>query len=111
VFPLNLYARVRTFLCINCTRDRGCSAHPVFPAPFSWRGKRNCKPRAQKLSREREGLRMWRILRDGAGAPPQDDGRMVRRRQRVRAQSARRLAIPVAAPGVMGSCAPCAIAH
>src|SRR6185312_14643979 len=22
----------------NCTRDRGCSAHPVFPAPSDWRG-------------------------------------------------------------------------
>jgi hypothetical protein len=32
VFPLNLYARVRFFIYL-CTRDRGCSAHPVFPAP------------------------------------------------------------------------------
>src|SRR6266702_6238835 len=30
--PLNLYARVR-FFAQFCTRDRGCSAHPVFPAP------------------------------------------------------------------------------
>ena len=30
--PLDLYARVRTSLC-HCTRDRGCSAHPVFPVP------------------------------------------------------------------------------
>ena len=30
--PLDLYARVRTSLC-HCTRDLGCSAHPVFPAP------------------------------------------------------------------------------
>src|ERR1700680_2932149 len=30
--PLNLYARVRFFVPF-CTRDRGCSAHPVFPAP------------------------------------------------------------------------------
>src|SRR5437899_9794089 len=27
-----LYARVRT-PCAHCTRDRGCSAHPAFPAP------------------------------------------------------------------------------
>ena len=33
MFPLNLYARVRISLSIKCTRDRGCSAHPVFPAP------------------------------------------------------------------------------
>ena len=31
-FPLNLYARVR-FLCASSARDRGCSAHPAFPAP------------------------------------------------------------------------------
>jgi hypothetical protein len=30
--PLNLYARVRFFVHF-CTRDRGCSAHPAFPAP------------------------------------------------------------------------------
>ena len=35
--PLDLYARVRTSLC-HCTRDRGCSAHPVFPAPSHFRG-------------------------------------------------------------------------
>jgi hypothetical protein len=35
--PLNLYARVRFFVHV-CTRDRGCSAHPAFPAPsFSLR--------------------------------------------------------------------------
>ena len=34
--PLNLYARVR-FRCLFCTRDRGCSAHPAFPAPSSSR--------------------------------------------------------------------------
>ena len=34
--PLNLYARVR-FLYPFCTRDRGCSAHPAFPAPSNLR--------------------------------------------------------------------------
>src|SRR3982074_2896009 len=29
---LYLYARVRV-LCTYCTRDRGCSKHPAFPAP------------------------------------------------------------------------------
>src|SRR4051794_8287437 len=35
--PLHLYARVH-FLCARRTRDRGCSAHPAFPAPsdFFW---------------------------------------------------------------------------
>ena len=37
MFPLNLYARVRVFVR-NCTRDRGCSAHPVFPAPSVFEG-------------------------------------------------------------------------
>jgi hypothetical protein len=35
--PLNLYARVRFFVHF-CTRDRGCSAHPAFPAPSFCRG-------------------------------------------------------------------------
>jgi hypothetical protein len=25
-------------LCANCTRDRGCSEHPVFPAPSDFKG-------------------------------------------------------------------------
>jgi hypothetical protein len=37
VFPLNLYARVR-FCYLICTRDRGCSAHPVFAAPSVFSG-------------------------------------------------------------------------
>ena len=32
MFSAALYARVR-FLLPFCTRDRGCSAHPAFPAP------------------------------------------------------------------------------
>src|SRR3954453_8623428 len=32
------------FVCANRTRDRGCSKHPVFPAPSKfWRDKRRCK--------------------------------------------------------------------
>src|SRR6202011_3831665 len=39
--PLNLYARVRFFVHF-CTRDRGCSAHPAFPAPScSFRGRQS----------------------------------------------------------------------
>ncbi len=37
---LNLYARVRFFVHV-CTRDRGCSAHPAFPAPSSYRGRQS----------------------------------------------------------------------
>ena len=36
VLRLYLYARVRNSLH-HCTRDRGCSKHPAFPAPSSWR--------------------------------------------------------------------------
>jgi hypothetical protein len=36
--PLNLYARVRFFVQF-CTRDRGCSVHPAFPAPSSFGAK------------------------------------------------------------------------
>src|SRR3981189_1578476 len=30
---------VCAFLVAHCTRDRGCSAHPVFPAPSVFEGK------------------------------------------------------------------------
>jgi len=50
--PLDLYARVRTS-CAHCTRDRGCSAHPVFPAPSRWRERNFSKPRAQGVARRR----------------------------------------------------------
>src|SRR5258707_1168451 len=29
---------VCVFLCTSCTRDRGCSAHPAFPAPSVFKG-------------------------------------------------------------------------
>src|SRR5664279_2107472 len=32
---------VCAFLCASCTRDRGCSAHPVFPAPSLFKRVRN----------------------------------------------------------------------
>src|SRR5687768_8020979 len=32
---------VCAFLCALCTRDRGCSAHPAFPAPSILRGTTN----------------------------------------------------------------------
>ena len=37
--PLNLYARGR-LSCATSLRDRGCSAHPVFPAPSDIQGAR-----------------------------------------------------------------------
>jgi len=54
--PLDLYARARTSLC-HCTRDRGCSAHPVFPAPSLFRG-----TRAVASARGARRLRAWRCV-------------------------------------------------
>jgi len=46
---------VCAFFVRNCTRDRGCSAHPVFPAPSDFRGRqRRCKPRADHAARSRK---------------------------------------------------------
>ena len=37
---------------LYCTRDRGCSAHPAFPAPSNFRGaERFAKPRAHRVAR------------------------------------------------------------
>src|ERR1700712_2319108 len=42
---------VCVFVCAFGTRDRGCSAHPVFPAPFDFNeGKRICKTRAKRAA-------------------------------------------------------------
>ena len=43
---------VCAFFCAHCTRDRGCSAHPVFPAPSAClEGQGPCKPRAHRAAR------------------------------------------------------------
>jgi hypothetical protein len=48
-----LYARVRLYH-FDGTRDRGCSVHPAFPAPFDWRGREvDGKPRAPHAARSR----------------------------------------------------------
>ena len=45
---------VCAFLCATCTRDRGCSVHPAFPAPSVWRVRKfDGKPRAQCAARMR----------------------------------------------------------
>jgi hypothetical protein len=49
---LYLYARVRISLH-SCTRGRGCSKHPAFPAP-SFEGRNFSKPRAQRAARRRD---------------------------------------------------------
>ena len=62
-YPLDLYARVRTFLC-HCTRDRGCSAHPVFPAPsHAGGGKRPVTTRARRAAGTRWHIRVPGLIR------------------------------------------------
>ena len=64
MLPPNLYARVR-ISTTHCTRDLGCGAHPVFPAPSKFlEGKRDANL-GQNMSRDRE-LTSLPILR---GAP------------------------------------------
>jgi len=46
---------VCAFLVRNCTRDRGCSVHPVFPAPSLFRRDNDAKL-GRKMSRERETI-------------------------------------------------------
>ena len=48
---------VCAFTCASCTRDRGCSAHPAFPAPSAFEGKGSSKTRAQCAARTRNCIR------------------------------------------------------
>jgi len=50
-----LYARVQPFSTIR-TRDRGCSAHPAFPAPSGFGGRKLPANLGRNASREREGV-------------------------------------------------------
>src|ERR1700722_10038112 len=43
---------VCVFFAQVCTRDRGCSAHPAFPAPSDWRGREINEYLAQKTCGE-----------------------------------------------------------
>jgi hypothetical protein len=45
---------VCAFFVRKCTRDRGCSAHPVFPAPSVFERANNDASLGQNVSRERE---------------------------------------------------------
>ena len=48
---------VCAFLVRNCTRDRGCSVHPVFPAPSNFRGGTTDDAKlGRKMSREGETI-------------------------------------------------------
>ena len=54
---------VCAFLRTYCTRDRGCSKHPAFPAPSFW-AKRFAKP-GRNAPREGEGVCPTVIAEDG----------------------------------------------
>src|SRR6266536_3294005 len=45
---------VCAFFCATCTRDRGCSVHPAFPAPSLLRGRQRFAKLGQNMPRERE---------------------------------------------------------
>jgi hypothetical protein len=47
---------VCAFLCTHCTRDRGCSVHPAFPAPSIFGEGSLSKPRAQCVARMRSHI-------------------------------------------------------
>ena len=50
--------------CAHCTRDRGCSAHPVFPAPSHSRGgKRPGTTRARRAARTRWYIHSCDLIR------------------------------------------------
>src|SRR5438045_491447 len=50
--PAALYARVPPFAVCIGTRDRGCSKHPVFPAPSDWRGQEVISQTSGAMRRE-----------------------------------------------------------
>src|SRR3954468_12061715 len=49
--------------CARCTRDRGCSAHPVFPAPSDWRGRERMANLGRNEPREGEFMSINVIAR------------------------------------------------
>ena len=65
--PLNLYARVR-FFAQFCTRDRGCSAHPAFPAPSDFMARNFWANLGRIESREREVM-SEKVIEHGRATP------------------------------------------
>src|SRR5882672_7571664 len=59
--------------CAHCTRDRGCSAHPAFPAPSLFeRGKLTCKPRADRAART--PMHIYSLKNESPVSAPQGEG-------------------------------------
>src|SRR5229473_6845249 len=65
--PLNLYARVR-FLFPFCTRDRGCSAHPAFPAPSDFKA-RNVWANLGRIESRERGVMFAKVIERGRATP------------------------------------------
>jgi hypothetical protein len=70
------YLSLLTPVLFYCTGGYGCLAHPAFPAPSvileggSCNNSDACVPREQGLV---STIMLWPILRDAAGAAPQDE--------------------------------------
>src|SRR3954452_13315995 len=50
---------VCAFCCARCTRDRGCSAHPVFPAPSVFEGGKRTANLGRIAPRDRGRTFKW----------------------------------------------------
>ena len=61
MFSAALYARVRLSLPY-CTRDRGCSAHPAFPAPSFFEGDNDMKTSGASRRENANAYLMFEIL-------------------------------------------------
>src|SRR5207249_3963852 len=65
----------------NCTRDRGCSVHPVFPAPSDFRGREVAgKPRTISVARSRRCVDALRIEAESSPVVPANAGTHTPRR-------------------------------
>jgi hypothetical protein len=65
MFSAALYARVQFCLCYR-TRDRGCSAHPAFPAPSVFEGETKAIARAFRAARTQNYIRVIVCNKRGA---------------------------------------------
>src|SRR5439155_12540412 len=85
---------VCSFVCANRTRDRGCSKHPVFPAPSDFEeGKQRCKPRAQCAARSRTYIHVTASESNPLSPHARKDGLLRGARHRARIRATRWLAM------------------
>jgi hypothetical protein len=83
MFSAALYARVR-FLLRFCTRDRGCSAHPAFPAPSIFGGTTKRKPRAARAARTRTRICYLNGIKTPTASLPATNAKRLRKGALVR---------------------------